>query len=76
MDKMERIWQNLWKRKKKKFSRESEPQEVEDKENDSPTGRGEGEVERIIIKSSGNLSALSLSTMKDLNCKSFSSRGE
>ena len=53
MDKMERIWQNLWKRKKKKFSRESE---VEDKENDSPAGRGEGEVERIIIKTSGNLS--------------------
>lgn len=55
MDKMERIWQNLWKRKKKKFSRESGPKEVEDKENDSTAvDRGEDEVERIIIKSSGN----------------------
>ena len=55
MDKMERIWQNLWKRKKKKFSRDSEPQEVENKENDGEaSGRGEDEVERIVIKSSGN----------------------
>ena len=58
---MERIWQNLWKRKKKKFSRESEAQEVEDKENDSPAGRGEGEVERIIIKTSGKLLWLTMS---------------
>lgn len=50
---MERIWQNLWKRKKKKFSRASDPKEEENKKNDCPAGdRGEDEVERIIIKSS------------------------
>ena len=55
MDKMERIWQNLWKRKKKKYSRDSDQKEVENKENDCPAGgRGEAEVERIIVKSSGN----------------------
>ena len=69
MDRMERIWQNLWKRKKKKFSRESEPTEVENKENDSPAGRpGEDEVERIVIKSSGNLPVSA--TIKDLNSPS------
>ena len=69
MEKMERIWQNLWRRKKKKFSRESEPVEVEDKENDSPAGgRGQDEVERIVIKSSGNLPVSA--TIKDLNSPS------
>ena len=74
MEKMERIWQNLWKRKKKKFSRESETEEVEDKENDCPAGgRGQDEVERIVIKSSGNLPSHSLPvsvTINDLNCQS------
>ena len=60
MDKMERIWQNLWKRKNKKYSRDSDQKEVENKENDCPAGgRGEAEVERIIVKSSGNQTSLS-----------------
>ena len=56
MGRMEKIWQNLWKRKKKKFSSsESETKDEENKENDATVAdRGkEEEVERITIKSSG-----------------------
>ena len=54
MDKMERIWQNLWKRKKKKFSRESGPKEVEDKENDSTAvDRGEDESADVLFPNLG-----------------------
>ena len=56
MGRMEKIWQNLWKRKKKKFSSaELETKDEENKENDATVAdRGkEEEVERITIKSSG-----------------------
>ena len=56
MGRMEKIWQNLWKRKKKKFSSaESETKDEENKENDATVAdRGkEEEVERITIQSSG-----------------------
>ena len=56
MGRMEKIWQNLWKRKKKKFSSaESDAKDEENKENDATVAdRGkEEEVERITIKSSG-----------------------
>ena len=55
MGRMEKIWQNLWKRKKKKFSSsESETKDEENKENDATVAdRGKEEVERITIKSSG-----------------------
>ena len=55
MDKMEKIWHNLWRRKKKKFSRpESEAKVDENKENDATAAeQEEGELERITVKSSG-----------------------
>ena len=52
---MERIWQNLWKRKKKKFAEpEAETKAEENKENDViVASQGGEEVERVTIKSSG-----------------------
>ena len=64
MEKMERIWQNLWKRKKKKYA--SQDVEMEESENKENAGAGNAAIvtetkeesvdvspQKVIVKTAG-----------------------